>query len=149
MNKPVFQKILSANDTGESGGHQAGVLIPKGNTELIQFLPELDGKVKNPSVTLLFISPDSEQWSFRYVYYNNKLHDATGTRNEYRITGMTAFFRQYSATAGNILQLSGSVRQLEIAVVPNDETHSHLPNGNTQSKSPPKRIKLRGWRRVH
>lgn len=146
MKKTAFQKILSANDTGESGGHQAGVLIPKGNTELIQFLPALDGTVKNPSVMLVFISPDGEEWVFRYVYYNNKLHDATGTRNEYRITGMTAFFRKYAATAGNILRLSGSLRQLEIAVITDDDS---LSNEISSLDLPPKRIKLRGWRRVH
>lgn len=39
-------------------------------------------------------------WRFRYVYYNNKLTDPRGTRNEYRITRMTSYLRSVAATEG-------------------------------------------------
>ena len=74
----AFCKFLSANDTGKTGGHQAGIYIPK------------------TSITLLFDKPfqkgeNHERWAkitwqnelvttSRFIYYG------CGTRNEYRIT---------------------------------------------------------------
>ncbi|TPN68808.1 hypothetical protein FJ980_32960, partial [Mesorhizobium sp. B1-1-5] len=34
-------KALSANDTGDTGGHQAGILVPK-EEGILAFFPELD-----------------------------------------------------------------------------------------------------------
>ena len=76
--KMVFCKFLSANDTGLTGGHQAGIYISK------------------PSIKILFDTPgekghNREKWvkvrwqndivtDTRFIYYGQ------GTRNEYRIT---------------------------------------------------------------
>src|SRR5690348_4003828 len=95
-----FEKVLSKNDTGETGGHQAGVLIPKTNTALVAIFPPLDPKVKNPRAAIDFFDDGGAKWSFQYIYYNNAPHDADGTRNEYRVTHMTGYFRQFGAKAG-------------------------------------------------
>lgn len=74
----TFCKFLSANDTGETGGHQAGIYIAK------------------PAISILFEKPfqrgeNGERWvratwndefttDTRFIYYGQK------TRNEYRIT---------------------------------------------------------------
>ncbi len=74
----VFCKFLSANDTGLTGGHQAGIYISK------------------PAIPILFDEPgekgqNEEKWvkvkwhndfetDTRFIYYGQ------GTRNEYRIT---------------------------------------------------------------
>jgi len=74
----TFCKFLSANDTGETGGHQAGIYIAK------------------PAIPILFEKPfqrgeNGERWvkvtwndelttDTRFIYYGQK------TRNEYRIT---------------------------------------------------------------
>lgn len=74
----TFCKFLSANDTGTTGGHQAGIYVAK------------------PAVPILFEQPcqrgqNSEKWVkikwqndfetvSRFIYYGQK------TRNEYRIT---------------------------------------------------------------
>ena len=76
--KLSFSKFLSANDTGLTGGHQAGIYISK------------------PSIPILFSEPgvkgsNKERWVFihwhdgtvtrsRFIYYGQ------GSRNEYRIT---------------------------------------------------------------
>ena len=80
-------KLLSANDTGETGGHQAGICVPK-RQEILSFFPTLDSRTKNPRMTIVFHCMNSgEKWTFNYIYYNNKFFG--GTRNEYRLTGMT------------------------------------------------------------
>lgn len=144
MSEQTFEKQLTANDTGETGGHQAGIHIPKSQTELIALLPPLDRSEKNPDAWLEMSDDSGTSWRFRYIYYNNKLHDEGGTRDEYRITHMTGFFRALGAVAGDTLVLSGrsgsvsysvSVRKADAAVTPTD--------------GPPVRVRLRGWRRVH
>ncbi len=93
-------KVLSPNDTGETGAHQAGILIPR-KGELLSFFPELDSSVKNPRVSLSFEDPNGKSWSFNFIYYNNKLFG--GTRNEYRLTSMTKFFRENNLKSGDSL----------------------------------------------
>lgn len=96
----AFEKVLSKNDTGQSGSHQAGILVPRGNRELLSFFPPLDGSTKNPDHKINCQDEEGRWWRFRYVYYNNKLTDPRGTRNEYRITRMTNYLRSVAATEG-------------------------------------------------
>ncbi|EMU6153881.1 restriction endonuclease [Yersinia enterocolitica] len=81
----VYIKRLSANDTGATGGHQAGVYIP---TEVIekQFSPILRTDVRNPDILLpaRISSHGNIESVVRAIYYNNRHFD--GTRNEKRIT---------------------------------------------------------------
>ena len=98
-----IEKVLSINDLGINGTHQAGMLIPK-KKEILEFLPELDGAVKNPRVTIEFEDDLGTFWNFNYIYYNNRFWG--GTRNEYRLTGMTAYFRSASLRPGDIIILS-------------------------------------------
>lgn len=98
MNSTIVEKTLSANDTGETGGHQAGLLIPK-DVLTLEFFPKLDRSIKNPRCTLDLRDPAGEDWTFNYIYYNNRLFG--GTRNEYRLTCMTEFIRRYSLKEGD------------------------------------------------
>lgn len=144
MTKIAFRKTLSANDVGATGGHQGGVLIPKGERELLAFLPPLDPGVKNPDAWLDCVDADGCPLKFRFVYYNNKLHDSKGTRNEYRITYMTAWFRKLGAREGDIFEIAkeGGRPGYLVSVLPASpalEADSNLPV----------RLKLLGWRRVH
>lgn len=86
-----IEKTLSANDIGTTGAHQAGICIPK-KGGFIDFFPRLAEKEKNPRVTITFSDESGEKWKFNFIYYNNKFFG--GTRNEYRLTGMTAYFRR-------------------------------------------------------
>lgn len=101
MDKPRVQaisKILSANDTGETKAHQAGILVPK-NKEILSFFPDLGCEEKNPRTVLVFEDTSGEFWSFNFIYYNGKLFG--GTRNEYRLTGMTAFIKRNNLKTGD------------------------------------------------
>lgn len=106
MSRRKFRKSLSANDVGATGGHQAGILIPKGEKELLEILPQLDPSVKNPDAWIECVDDEGQKLSFRFVYYNNKLHDDGGTRNEYRLTHMTTWFRDVGAKEGDEFEIS-------------------------------------------
>lgn len=99
MEKKVISKLLSANDTGDTGGHQAGILVPK-DKSLLSFFPKLDADEYNPRVHLIFVDDSEEKWEFAFIYYNNRLHQR-GTRNEYRLTRMTKFIRQAGLVPGD------------------------------------------------
>jgi len=98
----AITKILSKNDTGETGAHQAGILVPKPE-EILSFFPELDSSVKNPRLAITFIDDTGSKWQFSFIYYNNKFFD--GTRNEYRLTRMTPFFKSHNLKSGDTLTL--------------------------------------------
>lgn len=106
MTKKAFRKTLSANDVGSTGGHQGGILIPKSEAELLEFLPPLAPHTKNPNTWIVCEDEMGEIRKFRFVYYNNKLHDEGGTRNEYRITHMTKYFRETQAKEGEAIEIS-------------------------------------------
>jgi len=93
-------KLLSENDTGETGGHQAGVLVPR-EDDILSFFPRLDRKEYNPRHKLWFTDPHGKKWEFSFIYYNNKFFG--GTRNEYRLTCMTPFMRAHNLKAGDTL----------------------------------------------
>lgn len=103
MRPKSISKVLSSNDTGETGGHQAGMLIPKVG-EILEFFPELSVDEKNPRTYLYFIDDVNKRWKFNFIYYNNKFFG--GTRNEYRLTGMTAYIRQNNLKTGDTIILS-------------------------------------------
>lgn len=99
----MIAKVLSANDTGETGGHQAGILVPK-EEGVLSFFPTLDASVPNPRCHLRFLDPGGTYWEFAFIYYNNRLFG--GTRNEYRLTHMTKFIRQAGLVQGDELVLA-------------------------------------------
>lgn len=98
-------KILSANDIGETGGHQAGILVPR-ERRLLSFFPSLNEQEYNPRAHLQFVDSSGVEWEFAFIYYNNKLFG--GTRNEYRLTRMTRFIREASLVTGDEVILSRS-----------------------------------------
>src|SRR5688572_5591676 len=98
MKPQAIEKTLSANDTGETGGHQAGILVPK-STGVLPFCPTLTASLKNPRAIVDVVDDVGREWTFSFIYYNNLFFG--GTRNEYRLTGMTAFFREFNLKAGD------------------------------------------------
>lgn len=94
-------KKLSANDIGSTGGHQAGILVPK-DKEILSFFPSLDPNFKNPRTSLLVREKsDGSQWTFNFIYYNNRFFG--GTRNEFRLTCMTKYLRAVNSKVGDDL----------------------------------------------
>ena len=74
----VFCKFLSANDTGLTGGHQAGIYISKPAVPILFDKLGVKGQNKEKWVKIKWCN-DFETTT-RFIYYG------TGTRNEYRIT---------------------------------------------------------------
>jgi hypothetical protein len=105
MNTPqAITKTLSANDLGETGGHQAGILVPKA-PEILSFFPRLSERTKNPRASLVFRDDDRvTRWNFEFIYYNNRFFG--GTRNEYRLTCMTKYLRSKNAKVNDEVILS-------------------------------------------
>lgn len=106
-----ISKILSDNDIGDTGGHQAGMLIPK-REYLLGFFPPLDITAKNPRTSMYFMDISNKVWKFQFIYYNNKFFG--GTRNEYRLTGMTGFYREANLKSGDEVVLTRKENQLFI-----------------------------------
>lgn len=144
MTEQIYEKILTANDTGETGGHQAGIHIPKSQDDLLLFLPALDRSIKNPDSWIIAIDDQGIKWRFRYIYYNNRLHDEGGTRDEYRITHMTKFFRAVGAHEGDTLVLSGRPGEKKYKIYVRKEVS--LSSNETDAVI---RIRLKGWKRIH
>ena len=100
----TVRKSLSANDLGRTGSHQAGILVPKVR-EMLSFFPHLDSTRKNPRARIVVREAgDGARRDFNFIYYNNKLFG--GTRNEYRLTGMTAYLRESGAEVGDEVAIS-------------------------------------------
>jgi hypothetical protein len=135
-----IEKTLSANDTGETGGHQAGLLIPR-NPKVLAFFPKLDPALKNPRDVIDVVDEAGEDWSFNFIYYNN--HRFGGTRNEYRLTGMTDFIRRHGLKTGDVVTFTRTDKRT-IAV-----TCRRKDAVVTVSESGRKTLKLAGsWRVV-
>jgi hypothetical protein len=144
--REAFQKTLSANDVGATEAHQAGIHIPKADKALLEFLPPLDAGKRNPDAWIECVDEENGvKHKFRYIYYNNRLHDKKGTRNEYRITHMTGYLRKLGANEGDILEISKSQSEAYYHLrVLRTARATHVV---TMPKSTP--VKLVGWNRVH
>ncbi len=73
-----FCKFLTANDTGFTGGHQAGIYISKPSIPILFDEPGHKGENKDKWVNIRW--HDGYNTKSRFIYYGQ------GTRNEYRIT---------------------------------------------------------------
>lgn len=147
MTAKTFIKTLSANDVGTTGGHMGGILVPKGDGELLAFLPRLDPSVLNPSAWIDCQTPDRTTLRLRFVYYNNRMHAPNGTRNEYRITYLTKFLRDANAKEGDAFEIARDEEEenYRIRVIPR-ETVAEVE----EEEDGPIKIKLSsGWRKIH
>lgn len=105
MTTARITKVLSANDTGDTGGHQAGMLVPK-DPRILAFFPFLNPREHNPRCHLIFEDESGEKWELAFIYYNNRFFG--GTRNEYRLTRMTRFIRERGLESGDEVSLERS-----------------------------------------
>lgn len=76
--KMAFCKFLSANDTGLTGGHQAGIYIAKPAVPIL--FDKRFAKGSNQEKWVKISWQDGSTTDTRFIYYGR------GTRNEYRIT---------------------------------------------------------------
>jgi hypothetical protein len=145
MTKKSFSKTLSANDVGATKTHQAGILVPKTEKELLAFFPPLDPGIKNPDTWIRCVDEAGIEHKFRFVYYNNKLHDKKGTRNEYRLTYMTGYLKAMAARENDRVELSRQDGAEKYSIRVTKQPQPAVPQ-NTG----PVRIKITSaWRRIH
>ena len=74
----AFSKFITANDTGKTGGHQAGFHIHKHSWPL--FFDKPGEKGKNQDIIVKIKWQNSFETESRFIYYGVR------TRNEYRLT---------------------------------------------------------------
>lgn len=74
----AFSKFITANDTGVTGGHQAGYHLHKNAWSLFFNAPGIKGTNSDSFVTIKW--QNDFETSSRFIYYGK------GTRNEYRLT---------------------------------------------------------------
>ena len=104
----IVIKTLSRNDLGLSGSHQAGILVPK--TVVRQaFFPSLREDTINPHCMIVFYVGDKE-YELNYIHYNSRLF-GKGTRNEYRLTRLNRFYKDFNCNLGDKLVFTFSERQ--------------------------------------
>ncbi len=144
MKKRSFAKTLSANDLGVTGSHQAGILVPKSEPELLSFFPELDSSVINPDAWIVCVDDSGKEWKLRFIHYNNRIHTESGTRNEYRLTHLTPFFKRASAKPGDQLIFTATSMPARYLI-----TVSRADDKRTVDGIDPPAIALKGWRRIH
>ena len=113
MDSKRISKTLSANDVGETGSHQAGILVPK-DENILSFFPALRKDIKNPRVNIPFFDNAGYRWIFSFIYYNNRLFG--GTRNEYRLTRMTKYIRSNTLKTGDEIYLSYNLETKEYSI---------------------------------
>lgn len=75
---PTFFKFISANETGETGGHQCGFYIPREFAEIALGEPCVKGTNKDARVKIV--------WNCNRVTESRIVYYGVGTRNESRIT---------------------------------------------------------------
>jgi hypothetical protein len=98
------RKVLSRNDLGLTGSHQAGVVVPR-RAEILAFFPELDEAEKNPRQELIVrCERDGTLHRLLFIHYNGRRHQLS-TRDEYRLTGLTRYLRAQDAIDGDLLAL--------------------------------------------
>ena len=132
-----IRKVLSANDIGLTGTHQAGMLVPKSDPELLRFFPPLNYRALNPRADFRVHIPElSLRTTLQFIYYNNK-RVANGTRDEFRLTGLTSIFRDLHAEPDDCLVLADTER---------DEVILTLQRRNDRAGvSQPSRLQIKGW----
>lgn len=82
-----FAKRLSANDSGQTGGHQVGFYVPAALA--LHVAPELGRPVLNPRRQLEFsLLSHDQQAAPNLIYYNSRrVRGQANGRDEFRVTG--------------------------------------------------------------
>lgn len=99
----LVRKALSANDLGATGSHQSAIVIPAADAHK---LAPLDENTENPSADLVVRHGATDEASvWRLIHYNGR-QLGHSTRDEYRLSGTTAFLRHFRAGPGDYLVIS-------------------------------------------
>lgn len=132
-----FEKILSANDVGKTGSHQAGIHLKK---SVAESLCTFQHSEKNPRSIIRCTDPDENFWDFTIIHYNNKYFG--GTRNEFRMTHLSSFFRKWDCSEGDTLRIGkDSSGIFHVEIIKNQRNDSTLP-GPIDMEDIPSRVRI-------
>lgn len=132
-----IRKVLTANELGLTGSHQAGMHVPKSDPELLRFFPHLNHRALNPRVEVELTVPElGQRRTLQFIYYNNK-RVAGGTRDEFRLTGLTSIFHDLDAKPEDCVVLTRDESN-EVALTLERRTDS------TVTKEPDQ-LRIKGW----
>ncbi len=100
--KEQLFKVLSRNDTGETGGHQSGISIPKFVASSTIF-PRMSKDILNHRRDISFIDEGGKVWNLQYIYYNDKYHGKPVNKchDEFRLTYTNAYIREHNIKSGD------------------------------------------------
>lgn len=100
--KEQLFKMLSRNDTGETGGHQSGISIPKAVASSSIF-PKMSKEILNQRREINFYDESGEKWVLQYIYYNDKYHGKPidCCHDEFRLTCTNAYIRKNNIKSGD------------------------------------------------
>lgn len=129
--KEQLFKVLSRNDTGETGGHQSGISIPKAVASSSIF-PKMSKEILNQRREINFYDESGTQWILQYIYYNDKYHGkpANKCHDEFRLTCTNAYIHKNNIKSGDRIwfaidddgnRFMGFVRQGEVINEPYEE----------------------------
>ncbi len=146
--KESYAKELTRNDLGLTGSHQAGICVPRKDKGLMGFFPHLNAKEFNPDVWIQCVDAKGKNWKMRYVYYNGKIH-GVNTRNEYRITYMTKFFRVWGAVEGCSVVFTATDDPNKFFIQIEKSRHLMGNQDGDRLKDKVSKVVLTAWRKVH
>jgi hypothetical protein len=119
-----ISKVLSANDCGLTGSHQAGIYVPD---TLAWFFPSLMEDQLNPKCWMDCQGQDGRIWTFRFIHYNNGIVGC-GTRSEYRLTRVAGYISYHALGVGDIIEFeqsrTGGYRVSHSAAQPTEKEHT-------------------------
>ena len=100
--KEQLFKVLSRNDTGETGGHQSGISIPK-SVATSSIFPQMTKRILNPRREVTFIDEGGSEWILQYIYYNDKYHGKPKNKchDEFRLTYTQAYIKEHDIKSGD------------------------------------------------
>lgn len=125
MSEKKIYKVLAKNDTGETKSHQSGISIPK-NIIKAGILPSLGTDQMNPRTVLTFEDEKGKKWDFQFIYYNDVFFgkEPGKSHNEYRLTRVINFLREYNIKSGDTIWFSitdDNVRHIGVEYKQTDE----------------------------
>ena len=100
--KEQLFKVLSRNDTGETGGHQSGISIPKAVASSTIF-PYMSTQFLNPRREVTFIDEGGKEWIMQFIYYNDKYHGKPvgKSHDEFRLTYTQSYIKEHNIKSGD------------------------------------------------
>lgn len=111
----MYCKFLSANDTGESGGHQAGFYISKPGVPILFNDEDRGTKGSNYDRWVQIKWQGEIDCPGHFIYYGR------GSRNEYRITNTPKIFRSSEYTDALFVLIQDTYEEYEAYVLKEQE----------------------------